>query len=683
MLAFLLMASFSLAWGQTTQDTTFDWLSGLDNYAKNRYAIGIPFSTENLIQLRKRRSIYRYRLLYISVQDLENPDSGMMYIGFFENEKEALGLKRDSRFLFPNQSVKFISQEEHRKIISVLKKHDSENPPYLTFAIGPDAKNLFDNESKEILNSAKTAYVNHQYKTAIAQYRLLAALAEDAEMSAWATELIGLCQEKLKQFSAAIKTYESILENHSEYSGLARVQQRHRGLTTASWDEQSRLRKAKESDSNREIFNRGVFGQSYRTLSRQIDDQESEEYSRLVSTDMDLRSSVRWRNHTLKTRINGYRIDDQLNKEDSKTNIKRFFIDYQHLPSGSNLTLGRIKDHNNGVFTSYDGLSLSYPVLKDMRVGFSTGAPVYFADIYEELDYFFYSAYADWDINKRWHLNSYITHQTLNDVTDRQGLGLNAQYFDSNLSSSLHMDYDFAFNEMNSLLWTSSYIFLKKSKFSATYANQKSPFLSATNILIGQPDLDLDLYLRSEENRNALLENALERTSSSEYYVLTLNHQFTSKSEVSLDYTHSTLSDVPNFERLLGVSVVTDKDLSMSYDSYNGQIVLQEFLSKQDAATMGIRSSSSDSIDSLHVYLRERIRIGRTLDIQPKLSYTQSTVTRTNADQHVFRYALSLTYKPWRAMALSLETGGENIDTGVENGTYSQTYGLLSYRLNF
>lgn len=678
------VADDSTAARDVTRNVT--WAETFDVYENNRYSIRIPFSSENLATLKKRRLIYRFRLIYISLADLDKPDEGFIHIGFFGSKQDAEGLKSDSDFLFPDQTVQHVSLEEHKSVIaSVTQSEDGFVGEYYVLAMGPNVEDEFDRVSKNILNSAKEEYIKHNYRSAAAQYQLLVALADDPELVAWATELIGLCQEKQKKFADAIDTYKKLMEDYPEASGFARVEQRYRGLTTAASDELGGLRKTQTAEGKRKVFTRGVFGQTYRGLSRKVNDEPAEDVSSLVATDFDVRTSAQWDGHYIKARVNGLRIDDLLDEEDgdTQTRIRRLYVDYHHNRTGTNATFGRIKDYDSGVFTSYDGATVSYPVLDDVRVAVSVGSPVYFSDLYDDLDYLFFSTHASWEVNKQWRLNSYFTNQTLNGTTDRRALGARAQYYNKNVSSSLNIDYDLAFKELNNFLWTGAYSYKQKTNISATVGRQRSPFLSATNILIGQPDLDIDFYLETQSNEDSLLDDALARTSLNQYYTLSLNQKLTSELQVNLDYTQSTLSDIPSLDVLLGVSVIDGAASSFDYSSYGAQLIVQKFFVESDAATFGFRSSSSDSSDATQVYFYERFRAGSSFFVQPKVSYTEAKVIGNDADQQLWRYSFSLIYRPWRTTELNIEAGQEIITTGVDTGESVSTYIFAGYRVNF
>ena len=671
--------------GDATHDIA--WAETFDVYKNNQYSIRIPFSSENLATLKKRRLIYRFRLIYISLADLDKPGDGFIHVGFFGSKQDAEGLKKDSSFLFPDQTVQHVSLKEHKAVTeSITQSKAGVVGEYYVLAMGPNVEDEFDRVSKNILNSAKEEYIKHNYRAAAAQYQLLVALADDPELVAWATELIGLCQEKQKKFADAIDTYKKLMEDFPEASGFARVEQRHRGLTTAASDELGDLRTTK-AEGKRKIFTRGVFGQTYRGLSREVNDEPAETVSSLVATDFDVRTSAQWDGHYIKARVNGLRIDDLLNEEgeddDTQTRIRRLYVDYRHNRTGTNATFGRIKDYDSGVFTSYDGATISYPVLDDIRVALSVGVPVYFSDLYDDLDYLFFSAHASWEVNKQWRLNSYFTNQTLNGTTDRRALGTRAQYYNKNLSSSLNIDYDLAFSELNNFLWTGAYSYKEKTNISATIGRQRSPFLSATNILIGQPDLDLDLYLETQDNEDTLLDDALARTSLNQYYTLSLNQKLTSELQINLDYTQSTLSDIPSLDVLLGAPVIDDAASSFDYSSYGAQLIVQKFFVESDAATFGFRSTSSDSSDANQVYFYERLRAGSSFFVQPKVSYTEAKVVGNDADQQIWRYSFSLIYRPWRTTELNVEAGQEIITTGVDVGRSVSTYIFAGYRVNF
>lgn len=661
-----------------------DLSASFGTYQNNSFVISIPFSHDNIYKLKKRSMIYRYRLVYLSTSDLQEPINGAINIGFFANRHEAEELRRDSLFIFPEQTIKQVSRDEHSGVLSFLNIESAvKTPNYYVVAIGADSGNHFDSAAKDILNIARKNFSEEQYEDAAKQYQLLSFLTNDPELASWASELLGLCQEKQKLFSDAIDTYEEILDQYPGATNNARVKQRYLGLTTAASDRFDARQKAKRSSGKTSLFSRGVLGQNYRSYYRSINDEKYDQVLSRIVSDFDFRSSIKWGNNSLKARVNGYNVNDLLNGEDSITQLKRLHLDYQHLSSGLHTTLGRIKDSDSGIFTPYDGVTLSYPILKNIHVTTSAGLPVYFSDIHDDLDRKFISTNISWDTNKRWRFNAYFAHQTLNDVTDRSALGFNSQYFHSRFSSSINVDYDYAFNELNNFLWTSNLSLTGTTQISAVYGYQRSPFLSSSNILIGQPNLDLDFYLSSPENKDNLLDEALERTSLNEYYTINFTHNIDNSLKLSFDYTHSFLSEIPTFDTLGLIETNAETSPTFLHDSFSVQLVKQNFLSKTDTFTLKARGSRSDTSDSNYFYISERMRIGKKFVLQPKLWLIHSKITTRDESQTVWRLSMYSSFSPWPATEFNLEIGGEHISTGIDDNTFGSAYIFAGYRINF
>lgn len=667
----------------------FTWINDLNNYSTNQYTIVIPLTPENLKQLTNRFSLYRFSLIYIPIKELQSGKQAYIHIGFYSNEQDLIDFTEDSKFLYSDQRVERVSVQEHTAVMAAAQaKEANKQGDYYVFAIGANTVEVFKRVSKDILAAGKELYVAKKYQEASVQYQLLSIIAGDDETAAWATELYGLCFEKQKEFSDAIDVYEQLLTDFPETSGVPRVEQRLRGLTTAASDEQNRVGGKDIETKEIRVFTRGVFGQHYRTLTRTVNNQESEEVSSYLTSNFDVRSTATWKDHTIKARFNGFHVSDQFDPDNSDLRLKRVFIDYKHRETGTSVALGRIKQYDSGQFTQFDGLTVSYPVRENIRVGASVGTPVYYSGVYENLNYFFYSGHGSWAINDEWRVNGYVLSQTLNDVTDRQAVGFRTQYYTDKMTSSLNVDFDVAFGELNNLVWRGSYTLTDKTSFGASLGSQRSPFLTATNIFIGQPDLDLDLYLQSQANQDSLLDDALARTSINQYFTLTYNQELFEDILFGLDFTQSNLTDIPSLETLLGLVPVDDvlegeDTSSFSQSSFGGQFVVQKLFSQSDAVTLGLRASSSENSEVLLFYLNERIRIGKKWTIQPKFSYAQSKILRNNTDQQTWRYSLSVLFRPWKTSEISIEAGGDNLTTGLDDSKFDSIFIFAGYRLYF
>ena len=675
------------------------WLKTFKSYPSNGEVISIPLTEKNIKSLRSRFSIYNYQILYVAIDALASDKKPLINIGFYP-AGGASGLKQDSQFIFPDQSIRKIDRTEHAQVITALdqfvvdlennrrleaageKRQPRLNSRYFVFPIGPDSADLFDLVTDDLFATAKSLYVDRRYAEAEVYYRLLSMISTDENLVIWAKELLGVCLEKQKKFDQAAATYTQLQLDHPESSAFKRVDQRLRGLATAASGPES-LREASFRGKKRKFFTRGFFGQTYRNVSRSVNDREREDVSTFVTTQFDVRTATEKPEYVINARANGTHISDQLDPKESEFRLKRLFLEYQHRVTGTTAAVGRQKGYDSGVFTSFDGVSAAYPLQQSLKVGFSIGVPVYYADLFEELDYLFYSGFLAWEAGDHWRFNSYWVNQTLNGVTDRRALGLRSQYFSDKIMSSFNLDYDIAFNELNNLLWTSSYKPSEKTSFTLNFGQQRSPFLSASNIFIGQPDLDLKLYLSTQVNRDRLLDEALARTALNTYLTLQVNRELTDNIDINVDLTQSNLSEIPSSSVLLGDPDAPTSQSDYEQTSVGAQLIAQNFLHKSDIFTLGFRSSTSTSSDSIYGYVNERLRFSNKWTLAPKLAFGQNKIDSTGANEHILRVSSALMYKPWRAGELSVEFGNELIKETNREDKINSNYLFAGYRISF
>lgn len=673
------------AYAQSTA-AGFDWVGNYSDYEQNRFALEMPMTDDNLDTLKKHLRRYRYLLLYLPANEMGDVANPNMRIGLFARYTEAMDFLRASQYLFRQQHIVRVSVDEHRQIIHELKPADpaaanvNNDQRLLVFAIDPENNQQLQHLQQTVLDRAKALYLSGDYQTAAYYYRLLASFGAD-DFAAWAGELAGLCYEKMRRRELAMTQYREVLQRFPDSSGVARVTQRLRGLETAS-DDDPAARKAASSRDGLDFFTRGVFGQYYRSVNRQVGDADSEEVLRLLSTDWDVRSSLRWQAHDLNLRFSGYWLQDELDNDDELA-VKRLLLDYRHQTSGIGAVLGRQRDSDTGVFTSFDGVTASYAVADNLRVAASAGEPIYHSDAYDGLDYFFYSVHSLWDIDERWQLGGYVVTQEVNDVTDREAVGLRGRFSGDKLIVSLNLDYDTAFSELNNLLFNAHYRFNGRMDITLLYGSQRSPFLSATNILIGQADLDLNAYLKIKENRDTLLDDAFARTALNDYYNISFSTLMSDDVRWVIDYYDSTLSDVPSSEFLLGLTPTGADAESFHYQSVGSQLIFQNAFVTNDSASLGVRLASGDTSDSNQIYFYERLRLGTSWTVMPKLMYSEIEFNTSNEVQQQLRYSLSVSYRPWRNIEFNLEAGNESISSEQADIDFDSNYIFAGYRINF
>lgn len=662
--------------------------NGTDNAAANsiiesyrqynhaRYAVRWRVLPEQLPTLLERMPRYQSLVYYTSNNALQAPTGPFVYLGFFSSQAKADQFVNGNRAAFPQLQTIAVTPEEHRALFAI-----DENDG--VFWLGPDAQDSRA-EIQEVFRQAKEAYANKNFQRSIQLYSILA-LSADQEMQIWAQELVGLNFERLGMRDAAMARYRDLLQRQTDGSWTARVEQRLRALETAADDGKAALRESKYADIE-DVYWRGIFGQSYSGLSQSgkyIDDRDR--LSVLV-TNFDFTAGTnQWDGHKVETRLAGYDLMD-LSEEGgaAKTRIKRFNVNYTHVETGLNVQAGRQRDRNAGVYGYFDGGAVRYPWNEKLSMGAKVGVPVRFSDFYDTMDHQFASVFAEYRFNDRWFLSAYTTRQTVYGELDRAAYGGTVQYTGDRLSSSANIDYDYKFAELNIFRWNGHYVIDDKSRLSATYGRQRNPFLTTTNILIGQPYVDLEQYLREELNQSYVLYDALERTSLYENGSLSYQYKVDEDLHYTLDGYHSVSTDVPVF---ISEDGWLTSDVSFvgeyRYSSVGIQAVALNFFGVNDVATMSFRHADTSFAQTNTLQFTERFRLGKKLQIQPKLGLRQSKNKEAESSQTRVRASLGGAYHPWKNTELRIEFGNEVVQDLEGKNNIDNTFLYAGYQARF
>ncbi len=664
-------------WSRAASGGPFDWYASYENYERNHFAIELALTSTNFEALKKHLNSYQYLLLYLPEQQSSRA-TAQLRIGFFASRQETREFIKATSYFMAGQKVVEVAPSEHQQVLAALRQDEQAANNLWLFAIDNRADKGVVGNQKQLLDQAKENYLSRRYDLAARQYLLLAALADETTAN-WAKELAALSYEKLGERQQALALYEELLEAYPAGNSRQRIEQRQRSLATAADDNPAPLR-SHSGRGRSPFYSRGVFGQYYRTMERSQSDAPDQEVLSLLSTDWDWRATWHTQGHELSTRISGYHLSDQLEDGDNELVLKRLQLNYHHTASGLAAALGRQREINTGVFTAFDGVQISYPITDQWRVAASTGTPVYRSDALEELDHYFYSVNSEYEFNKQWQINGYFITQTVNSVTDREAVGLSGRFHNPRLSAAVNLDYDTAFAELNNLLVVGNAHVTKRLQLAMTYGQQRSPFLTASNILIGQADLDLESYLSNKENRANLLDDALLRTSNNQYFSLSVTTEVNDQARWVIDLYDSTLTDVPSAELLLGLPETGNSPDSYHYQSVGSRLVFNNFLWLNDSTTLGLKHTQGETSNTTQLIFNERLRLGSQWVVIPKLLYSEISFDANDDTQKLLRYSLNVTYRPWRRLEMNLEMGNEAIHTSESNFNYGSNYIFVGYR---
>jgi Tetratricopeptide repeat len=690
-----LLFSFAASSAEEKELTETSILSLYEKYEQARYAVQWKVPTGDISELRARMRRQSYLMYYTSDNLLANPQGPFVQFGFFKNVDEAEQFVDDNKAAFSGLRVVSVSREEHAALMLQVKPKtatSSQSKLKGVYWLSGSSEQSGD-ALKAVMSEAKELYMNKQYDQALEYYSALS-LVPDPNVSIWARELKGLTEERLGRSDRALATYrELVVEGTSKESWYDRVNQRLRALETAADDDKDALRKSKYNQSQSPFYYRGAIGQSYNYVTVGGKNLLDRDVLSIISTNLDTTAGYRTPDHEVEARVSGFSNYDLLDYpenyrwgKDNRTQFKRAQVDYTHVKTGTKATGGRQQDYDSGVYMYFDGLSVKYPFNKKITLGANAGVPVQFSDFYDSLDRQFFSAQASYDHNKYWRMAGYLTHQTLYGEIDRAAWGGRLQYNDQRFSSYLNLDYDYEFAELNIFRWNGSYKLSDRHQVSANYGLQRSPFLTSTNILLGQPFLNVEDYLRDQLNQEYLLYNALLRTGVYEYGSASYQFKVDDELHITTDIYHSVSSEMPIFDYdddWISSTVVT-KGAEFRYSAVGIQAVATDFLGINDTATLSYRHGDTTLSSSNWVQFSERLRLWNDkIFVIPKMNLRYTTKKETDTSRTNLRGAVALMYKPWRNVELRMEAGNEAVRYVDEKNSVDQTYLFVGYQARF
>lgn len=659
------------------------------DYSSARYAVSFELNDTNAAILRSRLSRFWYLLLYVDGQDLTDRGQTRAQFGFFKNREEAEKFVDEYQSLIGGLTIRPVSQVEHLKLMS-LTAEVIPNQEY--YWVSPE--DLVTRSSiKALMEKAKDHYVNKRYLQAVRYYRVIS-LNADFDSAYWARELMALCYEKMGDGDKAIDIYERLLDESPEAKGAKRVAQRLRALETRADDGKDSLRKSKYKADPDKFFYRGGIGQTMRYVTRKGKNFQSEDVLAIVSTNLDARAGLRTDKYDLVAKVNGYNYIDTKDQDNDRTRIKQFLLDYTHKSTGLNAQAGRIRNYQSGVYSPFNGISVRYPLsiesmpaLDNLTIGINYGEPEGYSEVYDQLDREFFSLQAEYKLGDAWQLSGYYIEQTVFGETDRNAYGGEVRYLKKQFSAYANFDYDFEFAELNNFLTGATYTFKNRSYVSARYGRQRTPFLSTSNILIGQPGLNLEACIqqRSDLECEYFQYFALIRSSTSEHGSINYSRYIDDDIQLSIDAYQSVMSDLPVLESTAGGAqtvVVADGD-EYRYSSMGLRLIASSFFGENDTAIMGLRYADTTTNNVSTVQLSERFRFGEKWIVSPKfyLSYRENKEDDDN--QTRLRGSLSLKYRVTRSAELFAELGREDFNRLEQKNSIESNYFYAGYSLRF
>src|SRR5262245_21692787 len=538
------------------------------------------------------------------------------------------------------------------------------------------------------MDEARAALKKGNYAQAIQLLSKVLTRPEN-ERSAEAQELLGIAYQKAGHIAEARAQYADYLSRYPNGEGSEGVRQRLDGIVTASSEPGERLRSGKAqsgepggpqrsggttwmvSGSASQFY---IRDDSFRTLrdpslppnpNEDKDAHLTHQNSLLSSFDL----SAVWSNDQFKSkfRFSGteeHRFDD--NRE--IVSVAALFFETTVKQWDLMTRLGRQTRNTGGVVGRFDGGVVSWQASPNVHFNVVGGSPVERrADEPFKDDRFFYGASVDF--GHFWgnlEASLFAIEQRDRSFLDRQGIGGELRYIDSNKSAFALVDYDVHFQELNAAMFSGSWTLPDKSTISAGVDYRKSPYLTAWNGLQGQPFLTLYdmLKLHSKEEVDQL---AIDRTPT--YKSATLGYAFPlgSKYQVNLDATASSLSGTIASG---GVDAMLPTGNELYYSA---QLTGTNLLAEGDMYIAGIRVADLAASNLYVLDLSARYPLSNDLRINPRLRLGYQIGDNTDLREFTILPSILINYYWTRDLSLELEVGAKWTERQQAGATQNET----------
>jgi tetratricopeptide (TPR) repeat protein len=541
-------------------------------------------------------------------------------------------------------------------------------------------KNAENELLAKLMEEARQAMSKEEYSTAIQLYTKV--LGKDQTVFAkQALEYLGVAREKKKQLAHAKNIYEQYLKRYPKGEDTDRVRQRLLAMISASDIPKEKLRDVAQTKTKKtkwQIF--GGISQNYNnnvtvsdTSGRNITQDE-------LRSDLDVSAQLRAHDYDIKARFTGG-YTNKFQGSNDEQRLSSFYVDTKDKIRGASVRLGRQSRTTGGVLGRFDGIFGDYQVKEKIKVNVVAGYPVDSSrDVKIVSERYFYGISADiGTINKAWDFNIFAINQENDGFTDRQAIGGEARYFDTQKSFFTLVDYDVHFDELNLFIFNSRWTLSDKTTANINYDYRNSPILTTRNALTGQTVTHLQELLNIFP-RSTIFDLAKDRTAQSQSLFAGISHQLNKQFQLNGDIRLSKLTDTKTSG---GVIASAGTDLEKEYSL---QLTGTSLFKEGDLLLLTTSYSDLTTSDSTTVTLNTRYPLTSKLRINPRMRYRYRDNHINSSTQETYSPSLQLTYRVYRNFQLEAETAADWEKTTLADGTeewIKNYFFLLGYRYDF
>ncbi len=479
---------------------------------------------------------------YVSETDLEGEHWYRLRVGPFATRAEA---QRVLAIAQPNYPRAWIAEGDEQADIAVVDRAGVTAPA----AAAPTDPPLPDEQRAKMLKDARQALDQRRFPEAV---DLLTRLLRQPEYPARADaqELLGLVRERAGQLAQAKAEYEEYLRRYPNGAAAARVRSRLQALISASLQPSSGTTFQAAAPERWTMAGSASVSYQYgkdQTVSLGNTTTNNTLSSALVYGDLLLRD--RGERYDFTARIDaGYAQNFvstfNLGNQDQTTAA---YLEVTDKTFGLTGRFGRQTLASQGIVGLFDGAFVGLQLNPKWSVSAAAGLPVYTGFTTGTGQQKFGTVTAEFDpFHQTWVFDVYAFDQINAGLTERRSIGLQTRYSESGRTAVILVDYDIAFQQLNSATLIGNAKVGESWVLGFDADHRRSPLLELSNSLIGlnSPDVAA-LQAQYQLTPQQLRQLALDRTAISDTLVLSASRSLGERWQFMADLGALELSGTP------------------------------------------------------------------------------------------------------------------------------------------
>jgi len=589
------------------------------------------------------------------------------------NKKTPLPSKKKRKFssIIP----KALRKTAPQSAIPVAMVNPKKNPSLTTGTVAATAPGKI----ARIFEEGRQAMAKGKYNRAVALYNKLVQLPETPDdIRRSSLEFLGLARDRKGQKSHARMQYKKYLELYPHGEGAKRVRQRLAGLETQTKTIIPRLRRAQKKKGGESLFF-GSFSQFYRRDLNLTTNANNVTTNSALANDADMSFRNVGKVVLLDVRATAGITRNFLTKDFSDPSVSTFYVGLSDKQQKLSARIGRQSLSTSGIINRMDGLNLGYQITSWAKLNLAAGFPVERTTDFVDSPNKSLTG-ASFNLGtfaNRFDFVPYIIDQHASSLIDRQAVGLETHYFDPKRTFFSLIDYDYFYNDINTILVLGNITLDKGISYRASADFRYSPSLSTSNAVLGQPTIQDLSVLKQTLNENQIYQLARDRTPRSQNYAIGMSYPLGKKYELSADLTLSALADVPATQ---GAPTIEGSRWDVNFSS---QLIGNSLLINNDISIFGLRFTKTNTANSYSTSINSRFPFTRYFRVNPILKVDFRDNKRTAA-QWIVSPELRIDYSWRRHLHFEMQTGGQWSHQNLPNVENQKTFFInVGYRNDF